>query len=60
MENIKVEIKNLSWIEWMLFLIAMASVSTCCNTRLIYDDVNEIKIEVITSDDYNETSSVQI
>ena len=60
MENSKVEIKNLSWIEWMLFLIAMASVSTCCNTRLIYDDVNEIKIEVITSDDYNETSSVQI
>lgn len=60
MENNKVEIKNLSWIEWMLFLIAMASVGTCCNTRLIYDDVNEIKIEVITSDDYNETSSVQI
>lgn len=60
MENNKVEIKNLGWIEWMLFILAMASVGTCCNTRLIYDDVNEIKIEVITSDDYNETSSVQI
>ena len=60
MENNKVEIKNLGWIEYMMFIIAMASVGTCCNTRLIYDDVNEMKIEVITSDDYNETSSVQI
>lgn len=58
MENNKIEIKNIGWIEWMLFILTMASVSTCCNTRLIYDDVNEIKIEVITSDDYNETSSI--
>lgn len=58
MENNKVEVKNIGWIEYIMFIIAMASVGTCCNTRLIYDDVNEIKIEVITSDDYNETSSI--
>jgi hypothetical protein len=58
MDNNKIEVKNLNWIEYMLFIIAMASVGTCCNTQLIYDDVNEIKIEVITSDDYNETSSI--
>lgn len=60
MDNNKVEVKNLGWIEYMMFIIAMASVGTCCNTKLIYDDVNEIKIEVITSDDYNETGNVQI
>lgn len=58
MEDNKVKVKNLGWIEYIMFIIAMASVGTCCNTRLIYDDVNEIKIEVITSDDYNETSSI--
>ena len=58
MENNKVEVKNIGWIEYMMFIIAMASVGTCCNTRLIYDNVNEIKIEVITSADYNETSSI--
>ena len=60
MDNNKVEVKNLGWIEWMLFIIAMTSVATCCNTKLMYNDVNEIKIEVITSDDYNETSNTQI
>ncbi len=58
MDNNKVEVKNIGWIEYMMFIIAMASVATCCNTQLIYDNVNEIKIEVITSADYNETSNI--